>query len=286
MKVLKKIINNFFNAILSIPRILFINFYRIFVVRIKVFNKKRIPKDRSLIFAFNHTTGADTIIVLGALRKKIYFLAGSDRFKNKFSSFFMRKFANSIPIFKKEFIKNFKSFKELFRISKEKKVFFGIFPEGHLNKSTVIKKIHSGTAYLSYKTKLPIVPVYIHNLSTGLNPRSSLGKKPVWEGIFSLFFNAFRKVNVFVGEPIEPVAENIIIEFKDFKNKKSYKEFVNAINNTIREQFIKLQSEADILIEDKTEMDLEKNKENKLNPESLTADSLLDSLEDKKLAEN
>lgn len=301
MKRIKEIKDKFLSAFYSLPRILFINFYRIFVVRIKVFNKGRIPDNKSLIFAFNHTTGVDPIIVLGALRKKIYFLAGSDRFKNGFSAFFMRNFTNSIPIFKEEFIKNFKTFKELFSLSHRKKVFFGIFPEGHLNKNKFMDKIHNGTAYLSYKTRLPIVPVYIHNLNKGFNPDSRLGKKPVWEGVFSILFNAFRRINVFIGDPIEPMAESILEEFKEFKNKNAYKEHIENINQDLSERFIDLRDEADSLVGAGTEIQNSKNilkkaakakyitgefDEEESDEDLLDADSLADSFDDEDFAGN
>ena len=111
-----KILNGFYN----LPRILIINFYRLFVW-IRVINPKKIPYNKSAIFAFNHTTGADPLIALGALRKKIVFVTDSERFSNRFTAFFFRKFTNSIPIFKEQFNKNIKSFKELFLISGNKK---------------------------------------------------------------------------------------------------------------------------------------------------------------------
>jgi 1-acyl-sn-glycerol-3-phosphate acyltransferase len=301
MKKFKKIKDKFLSVFYNLPRILFINFYRIFVVRIRVFNKVRIPDNRSLIFAFNHTTGVDPIIVLGALRKKIYFLAGSDRFKNRFSAFFMRNFTNSIPIFKEEFIKNFKTFKELFSLSNSRRVFFGIFPEGHLNKNKFMDRIHGGTAYLSYKTKLPIVPVYIHNLNKGFNPDSRLGKKPVWEGVFSILFNAFRRINVFIGDPIDPMAENIIGEFRELKNKNTYKEYIENINQDLSERFIILRDEADSLVGAGTEILNRKDPLNKtvktkyatgafnkeeLDEDLLDDDSFVDSFDDEDLAGN
>jgi len=83
----------------SIPRVLFVNFYRL-MVRIRVFGLKKIPLNDSAILAVNHTTGADPIILLGAIGKKIYFVASSRNFGTKFTDFFMRKFTNSLPILK------------------------------------------------------------------------------------------------------------------------------------------------------------------------------------------
>ena len=248
MKYLQKTKVALLNILYNTPRFLFINFYRLCIVRIRVINVKKIPDKTSAIFTFNHTTGADPIIVLGAIRKKIYFIADSERFKTKFTDFFFRKFTNSIPVFKKEFLKNINSFRELFLIAKEKKVFFGIFPEGNLNKNNMFGKFQNGAAYLSYKTKLPIIPVYIHNIHKGPDPDSKCGKNPVMEGIYSLFSNTFRKIHVFIGEPIDPVAENIFSDFMEMADKNSYKKILNSITAKLENEFVKLKNEADGLI--------------------------------------
>jgi len=248
MKVLRKIKEFFLNILYNTPRFLFINFYRLCVVRINVVNKKQLSGKNSGIFTFNHTTGADPIIVLGALRKKIYFIADSDRFKTKFTDFFFRKFTNSVPIFKKEFLKNINSFRELFLIAKEKKIYFGIFPEGNLNKNNMFGKFHNGAAYLSYKTKLPIIPVYIYNIHKGAGKDSKCGKNPVMEGIYSLFSNTFRKIHVFIGEPIDPVAEDIFSDLMQVADKNSYKKILGKITSKLENEFVKLKNEADGLI--------------------------------------
>jgi 1-acyl-sn-glycerol-3-phosphate acyltransferase len=245
MKTLKLIGNKIANALYSLPRILFINFYRFFL-RIKISNPKKIPRDHSVIFAFNHTTGADPIIALGALRRKIHFLADSGRFTNRFTAFFMRKFANSTPVFQSEARKNIKSFKELFLISNNKKVFFGIFPEGDLFKKGKFGEFRDGAAYLSFKTKIPIVPVYMHNVSLGPTDEGWVGRHPVFEGIVSLFMNTYRKIHVFVGDPIDPMAENIMEELSDLTDKKEYKKIIDKITKELEKEFLELKEEAEI----------------------------------------
>lgn len=241
-----KILNGFYN----LPRVLIINFYKLFLW-IKIINPKKIPYNKSAIFAFNHTTGADPLIALGALRKKIVFVTDSERFSNRFTSFFFRKFTNSIPIFKEQFNKNIKSFKELFLISDSKKVFFGIFPEGELYKHDEFGKFRGGAAYLSYKTKLPIIPVYLHNLSKGPREDTWLGRHPVAEGIMSILMNTFRKVHVFIGEPIDPVAENIMEDLKELADKNAYKKAIQRITQELEEEFQELREEADKLFSGK-----------------------------------
>ena len=102
MRELKTKIADFF---FSIPRVLFINFFKLFL-RIRVFDQSKIPKDSSAILAINHTTGADPIVLLGAVRKKIYFIASAKNFGSRFTDFFMRRFTNSFPIHKEHFVHN------------------------------------------------------------------------------------------------------------------------------------------------------------------------------------
>jgi 1-acyl-sn-glycerol-3-phosphate acyltransferase len=243
MKVLKLINNKITNAFYNLPRVLFINFYRFFL-RIRISNPKKIPSNHSVIFAFNHTTGADPIIALSALRRKIHFLADSGRFTNRFTAFFMRKFANSTPVFQKEARKNIKSFKELLLISSNKKISFGVFPEGDLFKKGKFGKFHDGAAYLSFKTKIPIVPVYLHNVSLGPTNESWVGRHPVFEGIASLFMNTYRRIHVFIGDPIDPIAENIMEELSDLTDKNEYKKIIDKITEELEKEFLDLKEEA------------------------------------------
>lgn len=240
---IKKISDFFY----SIPRILFINFYKLFT-RTRVFNTKRLPRDKSVILAINHTADADPIILLAAIKRRICFIAESENFSNWLTRFFMRKFANCVPVFKEQFSKNIKSFKELFKISKSKNVFFGIFPEGVLNKKNGFKNFQKGAAYLSYKTKLPIIPVYVHNTNRGPESEKWIWTNRITRGIISLIMNTFRKIHIFIGEPINPIAENIIEEFKDFTKPGTYKKIINNINDALEEEFLELKSEADDLL--------------------------------------
>ncbi len=240
---LTKKISDFFYII---PAMLFINFYRLFT-RTRVFNTKRLPRNKSVILAINHTADADPIILLAAIKRKICFIAESENFGNWLTNFFMRKFANCVPVFKEQLSKNVESFKELFKISKGRNVFFGIFPEGMLNKKNGFKKFQKGTAYFSFKTKLPIIPIYMHNTNKGPESNRWIWTNRITRGIISLIMNAYRRINIFIGEPINPIAENILEEFKDFTKPGAYKKIINNINDALEEEFLELKSEADNL---------------------------------------
>ena len=242
-KNLIKKISDFFY---SIPEVLFINFYRLFT-RTRILNKKRLAGNRSAIFAINHTADADPIILLAATKKRICFLAESENFGNRLTNFFMRKFANCIPVFKSQFSKNVKSFKELFYLSNKKNVFFGIYPEGMVNKKAYFKQFRKGAAYFSYKTKLPIIPIYLHNTNRGPDSKRWIWTNRITRGISSIIANTFRRINVFIGEPIDPIAENIIKDFEGLADEKTYKQITENIHRALKEEFSELKREADVL---------------------------------------
>ena len=243
---MKKLIIKISDFFYSIPRILFVDFYRLFI-RIRFFNKERLPKNKSAIFAINHSTDADPIIILSALKKKIYFFAENENFENWLTNFFMRKFANCIPVFKSQFSKNVKSFKELFYLSNKKNVFFGIYPEGMVNKKAYFKQFRKGAAYFSYKTKLPIIPIYLHNTNRGPDSKRWIWTNRITRGISSIIANTFRRINVFIGEPIDPIAENIIKDFEGLADEKTYKQITENIHRALKEEFLELKREADVL---------------------------------------
>ncbi len=234
------VLNFFYN----IPKFLFITFYRL-LIRVRIFNSKNIPNDKAAILAINHTTGADPIIILTAVKKKVYFLADGENFKYRLIDFFMRRFTNSVPLFKKQFTKNIKTFKELFALNNGKSFFYGIFPEGKLNKKGRLSNLDKGAAYLSYKTKLPIIPIYIHNLIKGPDTNRFLGRNRVIEGIIALLVNTFRKINILIGEPIYPVATNIVEDVKSLTDKKAYRQIIDDIHKALEKEFFLLESESE-----------------------------------------
>ena len=130
---------------------------------------------------------------------------------------------------------------------------FGIFPEGKLNKNGKLEPFHKGAAYLSYKTRLPIIPVYMHNLRIGARPDSFIARSNVAEGIFSIIVNTFQKINVFIGDPINPTAESIAEDFKGLTDARNYKAAIDEINEALSEEFIELEEEADEILKPRTQ---------------------------------
>jgi hypothetical protein len=92
--------------------------------------------------------------------------------------------------------------------------------------------------------KLPIIPIYISNIFKGKNKKNWLIKHPVIEGVTTAFVNLFKRIHIFIGEPIDPFAENIIRDLQSITDKKSYKKIINDINQSLYKEFLDLEREA------------------------------------------
>jgi 1-acyl-sn-glycerol-3-phosphate acyltransferase len=229
--------------VLESPKRIFIKTYSLFL-RTRIINKKNLPLDSSAILAINHITGSDPILVLASLKRQVTFLGDSRLFATKLTNLFFRKFTGTIPVFKEDFLKNVKVFKELFLRIKNEKMLIGIFPEGKLNKKGRLEELYRGTAYISYKTKLPVIPVYISNIFKGPSKRTWFGRNSIMEGIITIFLNFFKRVHIFIGNPIDPTAENVLADFEHLASCKNYKEALEDINYALEEEFLKLEEQS------------------------------------------
>ncbi|OGD33632.1 hypothetical protein A2V94_02065 [Candidatus Atribacteria bacterium RBG_16_35_8] len=87
----------------------------------------------------------------------------------------------------------------------------------------------------------------MHNTNRGSESQKWIFNNRITRGIISLVINAYRKINIFIGEPINPIAENILEEFKDFTNPGNYKKVLDNINESLEKEFLDLADEADDL---------------------------------------
>jgi 1-acyl-sn-glycerol-3-phosphate acyltransferase len=239
----KSKIQKIIDFLLESPKRSFIKFYSIFL-RTKIINKKNLPKDGPAIIAVNHITGSDPILIMASLKKKMTFLGDSKLFTTKLTSFFFSKITGTIPVFKEDFFKNTKVFKDLFGRIKTEKMLLGVFPEGKLNKKDKLDDLFKGTAYISYKTCLPVIPVYISNVFKGPSKKSWFGRNSVAEGLITIFINFFKRVHIHIGNPIDPTAENVVDDFKHLGKRENYKDSLEDINRALKEEFIRLEEQS------------------------------------------
>ncbi|MCL5985274.1 MAG: 1-acyl-sn-glycerol-3-phosphate acyltransferase [Actinobacteria bacterium] len=162
---------------------------------------KQLPEKEPAILVINHTTGSDPIVLQATLDLRIFFLITGARYKNRFTRYFFNNVTDCIPVYMGVRAENLSSMKRIFKLLSEKRV-IGIFPEGDYRKRLKVRKVFNGAAFIAYKSQVPIYPVYIHNISEGLNPKSRFHRSDVFEGILTLFSNLFRYIQVFIGDPV------------------------------------------------------------------------------------
>lgn len=118
---------------------------------------KKHVKGKAVVVA-NHSSFIDPIALLVALwYRRMYFIATSDLFNTKLKNFFFRG-VHAIPIDRNNL--NMNVFRECFDVLEEGKA-LGIFPEGGLNREASLNDFKSGAVLIAFKSKSPIVPIYI-----------------------------------------------------------------------------------------------------------------------------
>jgi hypothetical protein len=81
---------------------------------------------------------------------------------------------------------------------------------------------------------------------------SAFLRAPVFVNMCPIIINLCFYVNayfthIFIGDPIEPIAESVMQEFKDFTDPRARKKIVNNINDALEKEFLELADEADDL---------------------------------------
>ena len=124
----------------------------------RVIGKRNIKGKKNYIIASNHRSNFDAIILDYTFGKRVRYLAKTELFKTKFSSFFMRNIFGCIEIDRDKGISPSK-YREIDKILTSKQT-LGIFPQGTRNENISVK---GGVCYFAIKYKKPIVPCYIVN---------------------------------------------------------------------------------------------------------------------------
>ena len=143
----------------------------------KVIGKKNLKKD-SCIWACNHTTNLDVLLVGTKAFCRFYALAKQELFKNKVFGGYLKNIG-AIPV--KRASSDISAVKNCLRVLKEKKKPLMIFPTGTRNSSAEeVQDLKNGVAMFAIKACVPIVPMVIV-------------RKPV----------PFRPNRLVIGEPID-----------------------------------------------------------------------------------
>lgn len=161
----------FYSIVRGIIRIILLVFYRV-----KIHGFDNIPNDGRLILCSNHMSNWDPIFISIVFPRQISWMGKKELFQNKLLAFLLSKL-NVFPIDRDG--SDFAAMKKALRLLKDEKV-LGLFPEGTRVEKFDPNNAKSGVALISYKSKSPILPVYIESN-----------------------YKLFNKVNIVIGEPID-----------------------------------------------------------------------------------
>lgn len=162
---------------------MFLLFFKIYL-KFKVVGRRNIPPKGAFIFASNHVSYLDPILLGTSLHRGLYYMARENLFKKRCFGWVMRNL-HSFPVRRNE--GDFGAVKKAISILKDGKPLV-MFPEGTRSKDRNLRPAMPGIGLIALKTKAPVIPVYIEGSFDALPRRVSTLKR--------------HPVRVYIGEPI------------------------------------------------------------------------------------
>ena len=159
-------------------RTLLFPFYKL-LYRFKVKNRDAVPAEGGVILACNHMSFADPVLLGLSQRRRLYFMAKAELFRNKFACAVIRALG-AFPV--ERGAGDGKALKTGEDILKEGNV-MTIFLEGTRTKTGELLRPRSGCALVAQQMQLPVVPCCITKRN---------------------FFRMFSKIIIHFGEPLTP----------------------------------------------------------------------------------
>ena len=160
-------------------------FVEIFFTRTKVEGRENIPKEGPVIFAANHASTYDAVLMMAHLPNQTIFLGPGDFKLDKISDWVMRNYG---VIYAKRGKVDTQALRKMEYVLKNEGMLC-MFPEGGTWEKT-LEDVKPGVAYLSYITQAPIVPIAYG------------GTYRVWAKIFGF---KWPRITVKYGELMPPV---------------------------------------------------------------------------------
>jgi 1-acyl-sn-glycerol-3-phosphate acyltransferase len=180
----------------------------------KPIDYQRVPNEGPVIVAANHQSYFDPPILGCAIKREMHFFAKKELFEVFFLGWLIRQY-NSIPVRRGVYDPA-----SLSRVSEilDKGGSLIVFPEGTRGDGKEFLKPKPGIGLIARRSRVPIVPAYIHG-------SDKLSRALFWR----------RRIKVLFGEPLTP---DEIDRFED--NKEGYRSLAKCVMDRIG----KLKSEA------------------------------------------
>jgi 1-acyl-sn-glycerol-3-phosphate acyltransferase len=180
---------------------------------IKIKGKKYLNKKGPLIFAANHVSYLDPIVLGVANKRQIHFIAKKEIFEVAILGIIV-KYLGAIPVDRKR--ANLISIKKSLSILKEGKI-LGIFPEGTRSLNGKLLELNVGLIKIALKSNAPIIPIGISGTYDIYPPGAKIPS-----------FLKRKFVSINVGKPI-------YLDNKKEKDLKYQKEYLSIIEKKIKE---------------------------------------------------
>lgn len=178
--------------------------------RLEIIGRENIPEKGPFIFASNHVSYLDPVVVGVASFRKVVFLAKEELFKLPFFSALLH-LLSCLPLKRSRF--DISALKQSLAALK-RGLPIVIFPQG--TRSREESRVHAGVGFLSLKSGAPVIPVKVCNTDKALPP----GK----------IVPSFCKIRAIIGKPYfadnsmsyEEIAKEVfkLVSGLDFIHKK------------------------------------------------------------------
>jgi 1-acyl-sn-glycerol-3-phosphate acyltransferase len=151
----------------------------------KIYGGENIPRKGPFIFAANHSSYLDPLIMSASTSRTLHFLTREKVLSYPVLGWILK---HSSTIMVKRRGTDLSAVKESLRVL-AKGGALGIFPEGTRTKDRKLKRAKSGVGMLVYKAKVPVVPAYIEGSFDALPRRVRTFKR--------------HPVKIYIGRPID-----------------------------------------------------------------------------------
>ena len=172
-------------------------------LKFKVFGQRNIPRQGAFLFASNHVSNLDPVIMGSVCTRKTAFFAKEELFQKKILGWWL-KGCWAFPVRRGKGDRA--ALKQAIDLLKNGRPLV-FFPQGTRVRTGEQENVFPGAGFLVAKTGVPVVPVYIHGSDKAMAP----GTKKIRRA----------EVNVHIGEPVS------------FPEGRSYEEISQGIMDAI-----------------------------------------------------